>query len=421
MSRSPKYAQTRLTEQRQREIEQRRRAREEERRRQQAEARRRRFEAQRGQAAAAASQVEAILGRTAPLAAEAGLGRAAAAVAAKLAVALRQVESAADDGALRRALRSVKTCESELGGLELQVAGAIAQRDRSRHLEAARMQGSAMDPGVARRFDPEGGDLVERGLWAMNAALEAGDHSAFDRARAAWAGTFARHAEVVRERHAAWAAERSRAVVIAGELAEAVAGIVSERTAAGLPGDPEAALASVAALLAQDLQAERHTEVIAMEPEVRRLVETRTAELDDWLDDRERVAAIVDAITQALPGLGLRVDRDSLRESDEPRGMVHFRAERPDVTVQIAVVPDGRGAHDVVYELQGLSFEERREGGRLVHACPSAEALLERLHAEMRPHGVETGPLQWEGKPGTRPDEHVARPIPVDRGRSASE
>src|SRR5258708_10261973 len=58
------------------------------------------------------------------------------------------------------------------------------------------------------------------------------------------------------------AAERDRAKQIAGDLAEAISGIVRERTAAGLPGDPETALGAAAALLARDLHAGRHADVI---------------------------------------------------------------------------------------------------------------------------------------------------------------
>jgi hypothetical protein len=132
-------------------------------------------------------------------------------------------------------------------------------------------------------------------------------------------------------------------------------------------------------------------------------------DVDAAIDRVEERRALMAAVVRALPRVGFAVDGPQAAGDDGSLGVRARRARGDGIGVAVAPV-DGGGSR-LLYDLDTVAAAARRGPGASRQACGGAVRLLERLHGELGPLGVEAGPVDWDGRdrPGRAGTWPVAR------------
>ena len=313
-----------------------------------------------------------------------------------------------DEPSLEAARSALAAVEQTATALDVAVSAALARQERSAAL-------AALEAGLAAcadraELDPEGAGEVTTAL--DEARRQVGSPDRFPAARVTAAEATERHLRRAQERREELARARRQAEQAHQELTALVAEV--EQTGAELD-DLEAA----DPLLRRLTAAAAHGDV----PEITRLTRqagnllaTLTTNFDAWLDELACAQIVLDAVRRALPAAGLRLEPDSLR-SDGTSSMLTARRASGDRIV-MAVVPDGGGGAQLVYEAEGHDFVTRLSATGEEQSCDLTAEVLERFQEALEPEGVRAGELAWDGKgKPERPPAIEAKRLPGDRSR----
>jgi hypothetical protein len=119
-------------------------------------------------------------------------------------------------------------------------------------------------------------------------------------------------------------------------------------------------------------------------------------EVDAAIDRVEERRVLMAAVVRALPRVGLAVDGDHTTSADGTLG-VRARRVRGD-GIGVAVTAADGGESRLLYHLDAVAAADRRSPAASRQACGVAVRLLDRLHGELRPLGVDAGPVDWDGR-----------------------
>jgi len=136
--------------------------------------------------------------------------------------------------------------------------------------------------------------------------------------------------------------------------------------------------------------------------------------IEEVLDAMYQTELIVEAAADALPSVGFQVLGDTVVQTGSS---VAFQVARADGTVfnfNVELVAEGAR---VTYEGHADDYVLARTTEGPVAVCDLTENLIERFHEQLAAHDVETGELQWEGKP-SRPDLRTAQRVAGDIGKT---
>jgi hypothetical protein len=136
-------------------------------------------------------------------------------------------------------------------------------------------------------------------------------------------------------------------------------------------------------------------------------------DIDDAIDRVEERRALMAAVVAALPRVGFAVDGPQAAGTDGTLG-VRARRVRGD-GIGVAVAPAAGGGSRLLYDLDSVTAASRRGPAATRQACGGAVRLLDRLHGELAPLGVEAGPVDWDGRdrPGRAGAVPRARGLPA--------
>ncbi|NJP43280.1 hypothetical protein [Actinacidiphila epipremni] len=406
MSGSPKYSRAQLDQRRQQQLAEARRRREEAALRKQEKERVRRVRAEQ---AALRDRHTALAARAAAQragAADAGLARRHTDLTAALSALAAAIAAASDDAGLAAARNGVEAAEADSAALAVAVSAHLAREQRGAAVAALRASADAvpdraeMDPAGARDTD----------LAFAEAERQVGSGERFPAAHRRLAAAVESHLARARERRE----ELARARRAAAQAEQALTALLTEaeESAAELAGR-----AAAAELLRDLAAASRAADVPAMD-RLTALAASTTAALatafDGWLDELACTGIILDAISRALPQAGLRLEAGSVQQVGTGSMLTAVRAggER----VVLAVVPDGAGGAQLVYEAEGNDFTTRVTADGTVAACDLTAEVLEQFQQALEPEGVAAGELDWKGKP-ERPPAREAKQLPGTRRR----
>jgi hypothetical protein len=397
MSGSPKYTSAQLSAAREREVEARRLERERQRAEQELQARARREAALR---AAFQSRIDALAVRTAGLRTDAGstgFGTQHDTVTAELARARTALGNAAHEAQLHGAGSLVTTVEESLQRLGMQINDVLARQRRAEALAAIRSSLVAepdrheLDPADRGRVDA----LVER------AAAVLTDAAAFQRLHQDLSQAVDEHLTRART----WRLELARMREHAGVAIETLTGILDELDAAEATLEGAGSAAETLRLLHDASDAGDVHKAHRLTADAEAAGTSLNAAFEQWLVEQDRTALIIEAMREALPAAGLKVDDGSFQfVGSGGRFVARDAGQR---TVEIAVLHDKEGSQ-IVYHADGRDFTVEHTAQGEVSRCDLTEELLGRFHGELAKQEVETGELFWQGKPGApRPDDRA--------------
>ncbi|MFF7971564.1 hypothetical protein [Streptomyces sp. NPDC007905] len=406
MSGSPKYSFAELDRIRQQQLAEQRRQREERARLKRERERDRRVRAERKKLTARRS---ALAGRVAGQR-DAALATGEVSRHSHLTTVLTAVAdaiaSARDEPSLEAAWSALATAEEGATALDVAVSAALARQERSAAL-------AVLESGLAAfadraELDREGAEEVAAAL--DEARRQAGSPDRFPAARLKAADAAERHLRRAQERREVLARARRQAEQAHQELAALVS--EAEQAGAGLDG-----LEAARPLLRQlSAAADRGhlPEITRLTGQARDRLTTLAAAFDAWLDELACVQIVLDAVRRALPAAGLRLEAGSV-QSDGTSSMLTARRVSGDRIV-MAVVADGSGGAQLVYEAEGHDFVTRLSASGEERSCDLTAEVLERFQEALEPEGVRAGELTWDGKP-ERPPAREAKQLPTDRFR----
>ncbi len=407
MSGSPKYTVVDLNAARRAEIEAARRRREEERRRRREEARRRRLEAA---IRATTARRDALVTRLRQLAEAARALPQHAEVTAELSRAVA-LSAPTDEAGVADTGRELRRAERRADSLVAAVAAALTGQERGRAVELVLEPLSGLVDGA--RLDPAG----HCGVAALRdqARNHRGDDRGFAETHQRLREAVAAHVETVRDRQG----QLLRMAVESDELAARLAAVLVDAETARVAVAGAAELRAEVTELRGRSDGGNVTRWEQRAAELRRRIETVTADLDAHLDRMERMAIIVEAASAALPAAGLRVVPDSLAERDDA---VVFVAERADGSaIELTVHADHGNGNRLEYRVDGADTVVETSVDGETSRCDLTEELLERFHTQLDRQGVATDGLHWVGKSGEpRPPARQARTNPAHHLRERS-
>jgi hypothetical protein len=414
MSGSPKYNAVRSGEQRRRQAERERKERE--RRRQEKQRKERQAALEKARKAALSRVTEVTRRRAAlgPDTAATGLTELTDALAAALRLTEKAIRNAPDLDAVAKATNDLDRCERSLVDL--------------RHQIAARQQGAAVErveavaqlladvPAEARaHFDRAGSDEVEELLSRARRQVSSDPNGAVKRCDAA-AEAVREHLDRVLARRAAYEARVARATDLLGDAASRLAHLEADATQARtpLPGGVEAGHAITE--LSAALRRGEVDRVLDALPHAVSQVDRAEQALDELIDRIVERRELLRSIINALPDAGFEVDRNSFHEG--PDGALELRAHGGDGQEFAVLVREGTESQtEVLYTTDTMAHAVvAGTGGQ---PCPALLEVIDRLNAEARQDGFETGAVRWDDDDQPPPGGAVPLPQPGKATRRA--
>ncbi|WP_460060978.1 hypothetical protein [Streptomyces sp. YKOK-I1] len=408
MSGSPKYSHAELDRMRQQQLAEERRRREEKERQKRLRELARRVRSEREKLSARHSALSARIAGQRDGAHAAGEGARHTHLTTTLTSLAGAIAAVSDEPSLEAARSALATAEQNATALDVAVSAALARQERSAAL-AALETGLAAFPDRAE-LDPQGAQDVTTAL--DDARRQVGSPDRFPAARATAANTAERHLRRAHERREELARVRRQAEQAHQELTLLVA--EAEQAGAGLDG-----LDTVPGLLRRLTAASDRgdtSEITRLTRQTQEQLAALAADFDAWLDELACTRIVLDAVRRALPAAGLRLDPDSVRSDGTSSMLTAHRASGDRIVM--AVVPDGDGGAQLVYEAEGHDFVTRLTANGEEQSCDLTAEVLERFQEALEPEGVRAGELTWKGKgtPG-RPPAFEAKRLPGDRSR----
>ena len=408
MSGSPKYSFAELDRMRQQQLAEQRRHREEQARlkRQQERARRVQFE-RKNLTIRHAALVARVAGQRHGAQASGETNRHTQ-LTTMLTTLAGSIAAVSDEPSLEAARSALATAEQTATALDVAVSAALARQERSAAL-AALEAGLAAFPDRAE-LDPEGAKEVAAAL--DEARRQVGSPGRFPAARVTAADTAERHLRRAHERREELARARRQAEQAHQELSS----LVTEAEQAGAELDDLEAAGPLLRRLTVAADRGDVPEITRLTRQARDQLATLTTDFDAWLDELACTQIVLDAVRRALPAAGLRLEPDSV-QSDGTSSMLTARRASGDRIV-MAVVPDGSGGAQLVYEAEGHDFVTRLSATGEEQSCDLTAEVLERFQEALEPEGVRAGELTWDGKgKPERPPAVEAKRLPGDRSR----
>lgn len=353
-----------------------------------------------------AQHLPAAFSRLGALIASAETTVATATNATSLATAARHVESISL--AVQQMIASAK---------ELHRRAALdAQRNQLRpQIEITILRVGTLLTGLARdtrkQHDLAGFESVEQRLSKIKQEVDAGDlKSALELAQAL-VPEVQRHAALVAERRATWAAERDSLRERANELTVKLDALSRD----------EVTMAWVA-LEFQQLRQEQQELLSAVESNDFQRVRAGCSNMETQLAsavaraqsrqlEAEKRQYIVDGLVKVLRSQGFAVAPPELANENDFGSTVLVHAMRPDHrAIDVQIPMSGR----VEYDVDGYARRvERQQDGAFTTSCEEAEERLERLHHQLaEDFGIQMDELTWDLKEPLR-KERNAQSLPT--------
>lgn len=407
MSGSPKYSSAELDRIRQQQLAEQRRQREELARvkRQRELARRVRTEGRKLTAQHSALAARVAAQRAGALAADASSRHVELTTA--LTALADAIASASDDAALEAAWSALAAAEQASTALDVAVSAALTRQEHAAALAALESGLGAIADRA--ELDPQGAQEVAATL--RRARQELGSPARFPAARLRAAEAAEEHLRRARERREELARARRQAEQAHQELTA----LLSEAEQAGAELEGLDTAGTLLGALTGAVGSGNLLEMTRLTGLARdRLAAFGTA-FDTWLDELACAEIILDAVRRALPAAGLRLEPDSVKSVGTSSMLTARRASGDRIVM--AVVPDGPGGAQLVYEAEGHDFVTRLSAdGTEDSRCDLTAEVLEQFHEALAPQGVRAGDLDWAGKP-ERPPAREAKQLPTSRSR----
>ncbi|MFI1708611.1 hypothetical protein [Streptomyces griseoruber] len=408
MSGSPKYSYAELDRMREQQLAEQRRKREEKARQKRLRELARRVRSEREKLSARHSALSARVAGQRDGARANGEGARHTHLTTTLTSLAATIAAVSDEPSLEAAWAALAAAEQTTTALDVAVSAALARQQRSAAL-AALETGLAAFPDRAE-LDPEGAGDVTAAL--DEARRHVGSPDRFPAARATAADAAERHLRRAHERREELARVRRHAEQAHQELTSLIA--EAEQAGAGLDG-LDAAAALLRRLTAASDRGDT-SEITRLTRQTRQQLTSLSADFDGWLDELACTRIVLDAVRRALPAAGLRLDPDSVQTDGTSSILTAHRASGDRIVM--AVVPDGSGGAQLVYEAEGHDFVTRLSATGEEQSCDLTAEVLERFQEALEPEGVRAGELSWQGKgKPERPPAFEANRLPGDRSR----
>lgn len=253
----------------------------------------------------------------------------------------------------------------------------------------------------SHRFDSAGLSLAREGLAALTRAITMGDAPGAKQCGKSARSTCDRHKELVEKKRSQWLMARTKCSAVLVAVEDAVAGLKVDRVITRWCTTSIDALAGEVSKSRASFEEHRFAEVEVACRDSHKQVERIVAQGQAAQLREERRQYVVSSLCDVLAAQGFALTDGSpaLDYPDQPRSATMIQARR--VTGESLAISVPHDLSDrIEYDVAG--YETKRAlsvSGMNTSSCDLAESTLDEARAMLAEEfGIDSTPLQWEGK-----------------------
>jgi hypothetical protein len=268
---------------------------------------------------------------------------------------------------------------------------------------------SSVDPGDAAKFDAVGAANAHRAMTAARQAVASAEIHNMNASILRGLDIIRQHRDAVVEGRAEWLQRKAKGEATVGEIAALIE---------GLAADPILRRWHHASLSQAKLELQQAAQALAEEQfeqpgmilqEIRQRSMTIIQEAGAAQLKADQRDYLTQSIVESLKAMGFVAGPSTLQIPGHPNSARQFSAARGSGrTIHVSVPVEGH----ILYSVDGYPKSSVATlGGGVTRTCDEAEGALNEMRARLlKEFGVETGEIEWAGKP-TPKDTLVSRQV----------